>query len=88
MYGMTGFFAGAFRRFGKLGIAVGGVSVSVFFFMYDLTLPLDVTHFVSIGVATFLFFLIPTKKIAPLRRIFSRKVGIIRRSVSNGLRNG
>lgn len=70
VYGMTGFFAGALRRYGKVGIAVGGLSVSVFFLMYDLTLPLDTTHFASIGVATFIFFLIPTKKVEPLRRIF------------------
>ena len=70
VYGMTGFFAGAFRRFGKVGIAAGGVFVSVFFFMYDLTLPLDVTHFVTIATATALFLLIPSKKVEPLRHVF------------------
>ncbi|MFD1926699.1 SpoIIE family protein phosphatase [Sporosarcina siberiensis] len=70
VYGMTGFFAGAFRRFGKVGIATGALSVSVFFFMYDLTLPLDITHFVTIATATVLFLLIPTKKIEPLKDVF------------------
>jgi len=70
VYGMTGFFAGALRRFGKLGIAVGASAVSVFFLMYDLTLPLDFTHFTTIGVATLLFLVIPSKKIEPLQRIF------------------
>lgn len=70
VYGMTGFIAGALRRFGKLGIAAGGGLVSVFFLMYDLTLPLDSTHFATIGAATLLFLLIPSKKVLPLRRIF------------------
>ncbi|MBO1912616.1 hypothetical protein J4G37_48430, partial [Microvirga sp. 3-52] len=52
VYGMTGFFAGAMKRFGKLGIAVGGGVVSLFFFLYDLTLPIDSTHFYTIGLAT------------------------------------
>ena len=70
VYGMTGFFAGALRRFGKLGIAVGGGAVSVFFLMYDLSLPLDATHFATIGVATLLFLIIPSKKVEPLQRVF------------------
>lgn len=70
VYGMTGFFAGAMRRFGKLGIGVGAGAVSLFFLMYDLTLPLDTTHFATIGTATLLFFLIPKKKIEPLQRVF------------------
>lgn len=70
VYGMTGFFAGALRRFGKLGIAVGGGAVSVFFLMYDLSLPLDATHFATIGAATLLFLIIPSKKVKPLQRVF------------------
>ncbi|KXH86815.1 SpoIIE family protein phosphatase [Sporosarcina sp. HYO08] len=70
VYGMTGFFAGALRRFGKLGIAVGGISVSCFFLLYDLTLPMDLGHFVTIGTATFLFLLIPAKKMEPIRQVF------------------
>ncbi len=70
VYGMTGFFAGALRKFGKIGIATGACAVSLFFYMYDLTLPLDSTYFASIAVATILFMLIPTKKLAPLHRVF------------------
>ncbi|MBE1556157.1 SpoIIE family protein phosphatase [Sporosarcina limicola] len=73
VYGMTGFFAGSLRRFGKVGIAVGGVSVSVFFLMYDLTLPLDSSHFVTLGVATTVFLLIPQKKVEPIRLVFYPK---------------
>ena len=75
VYGMTGFFAGALRKFGKLGIAVGAGAVSLFFFMYDLTLPLDKTYFTAIGIATLLFFLIPTKKLEPLRQVFFPATG-------------
>lgn len=71
VYGMTGFFAGALRKFGKLGIALGAAAVSLFFFLYDLTLPLDITHFATIGVATLMFFLIPKKKLEPLRLVFA-----------------
>ncbi|AOV06297.1 SpoIIE family protein phosphatase [Sporosarcina ureilytica] len=76
VYGMTGFFAGAFRKFGKIGIAVGAASVSLFFFLYDLTLPLDTTHFATIGVSTLLFFLIPSKKLEPLRKVFDSKTDV------------
>ncbi|MCG7337453.1 SpoIIE family protein phosphatase [Sporosarcina sp. ACRSM] len=70
VYGMTGFFAGALSRFKKIGIALGGVSVSLFFLLYDLTLPLDNTHFITLGVATLIFFLIPSKKLEPIRQVF------------------
>ncbi|MHA6260544.1 SpoIIE family protein phosphatase [Sporosarcina sp. CAU 1771] len=73
VYGMTGFFAGVFRRFGKIGIATGGGFVSIFFFMYDLTLPLDITHFATIATATIIFFLIPSKKVEPLRQVFFKE---------------
>ena len=85
VYGMTGFFAGALKRFGKLGIAVGGVVVSLFFFMYDLTLPIDSTHFYTIGIATMFFLLIPSKKTQPLEKNFSRKLSITRRKGRSGL---
>ncbi|WJY26716.1 MULTISPECIES: SpoIIE family protein phosphatase [Sporosarcina] len=64
VYGMTGFAAGAMKGFGKLGVATGGLFASVFFLLYDLTLPLDQTHFVTIGAATLLFFCIPSKRLA------------------------
>ena len=68
VYGMTGFLAGAFQKLGRIGIAIGAGLVSLFFFMYDLTLPLDSTYFVSIGVGTLLFFLIPSKKLLSLKK--------------------
>lgn len=70
VYGMTGFVAGILSRFGKIGIAVGGVSVSLFFLLYDLTLPIDSSHFVTIGIATIIFLLIPSNKLEPIRTIF------------------
>ncbi|WP_318617506.1 SpoIIE family protein phosphatase [Sporosarcina sp. YIM B06819] len=70
VYGMTGFFAGVLSRFGKVGIVVGASSVSLFFLLYDLTLPLDSSYFVTMGVATVLFLLIPAKKLEPIRSVF------------------
>ncbi|MBD7986343.1 SpoIIE family protein phosphatase [Sporosarcina sp. Sa2YVA2] len=69
VYGMTGFFAGAMRRLGKLGIVTGAYAVSVFFLLYDLTLPLDISHFLTIGLASFIFFFIPTKKVKPISKM-------------------
>jgi stage II sporulation protein E len=74
VYGLTGFFAGALKRFGKLGIAVGGGVVSLFFFFYDLTLPIDSTHFYTIGVATMIFLLIPKNKTQPLKKMLFPEV--------------
>lgn len=71
VYGMTGFFAGALGRLGKLGIATGGFAVSVFFLLYDFTLPLDTSHFLTIGLATLLFFFVPTKKVEPLSQMIT-----------------
>lgn len=73
VYGMTGLMAGAFRNFGKLGIAIGAATVSFFFFFYDLTLPLDHTHFTAIGVSTLIFLLIPKKKMQSLSQVFIPK---------------
>ena len=67
VYGMTGFAAGAMKGFGKLGVATGGLFASVFFLLYDLTLPLDETHFATIGAATLLFLCIPMKRLASLK---------------------
>lgn len=69
VYGMTGFAAGSMKGFGKLGVATGGLFASVFFLLYDLTLPLDETHFVTIGAATLLFLLIPSKRLASVREV-------------------
>ena len=69
VYGMTGFFAGALRRLGKLGIVTGAYAVSVFFLLYDLTLPLDTSHFLTIGLASLIFFFIPSKKVKPIEKM-------------------
>lgn len=73
LYGATGLLAGALKRFGKLGIATGGLFVSVFFLLYDATLPLDTVHFATIAAATVLFFLVPSGKVKKVRQIFQPK---------------
>ena len=77
----------ASERFGKLGIAVGGCSCFCSFFMYDLTLPIDSTHFYTIGVATMIFLLIPTKKLKPLRKYFFQRMWITQRKDRSGFLN-
>lgn len=59
VYTLTGLCAGLFHRWGKPGIAVGSVLSSLFFLMYDATLPIDVTFFISIATASVIYFLFP-----------------------------
>lgn len=73
LYGMTGLLAGGLKRFGKLGIVTGSLFVSLFFLLYDATLPLDTVHFVTIGIAAAVFFLIPSKKMVRVRQAFLPK---------------
>ncbi len=62
VYGMTGFFAGALSRLGKLGIATGGFAVSVFFLLYDFTLPLRYIPFLNNWFGDTSILLRPDKK--------------------------
>ncbi|WP_153733459.1 SpoIIE family protein phosphatase [Sporosarcina obsidiansis] len=73
LYGMTGLLAGGLKRFGKLGIVTGSLFVSLFFLLYDATLPLDTVHFATIGVAAALFFVIPSRKLNGIRQVFLPK---------------
>ncbi|MBK3496904.1 SpoIIE family protein phosphatase [Viridibacillus sp. YIM B01967] len=61
VYAVTGLFAGVCKNIGRLWIAIGGIMASVFFALYDATLPLDYTFFMSIAFATLLFFIFPQK---------------------------
>lgn len=59
VYAITGATAGIFNGLGRIGVAIGSLIPSIFFFFYDATLPLDTVYFVSIMVATIVFFAIP-----------------------------
>lgn len=59
VYAMTGVVAGLFGRTGRIGIVVGSIVPSAFFFFYDATLPLDTVYFVSIAIAGIVFFALP-----------------------------
>lgn len=69
LYGMTGLMAGSLRRFGKTGIVAGSVFVSLFFFVYDATLPIDIVHFVTMAAAVVLFYLLPEDKMNRIRQV-------------------
>ncbi|ARD48468.1 SpoIIE family protein phosphatase [Sporosarcina sp. P33] len=73
LYGMTGLLAGSLKRFGKIGIVTGSLFVSLFFLLYDATLPLDTVHFSTVGAAALLFVLIPSRKLSQIRQIFLPK---------------
>ncbi|AXI00740.1 serine/threonine protein phosphatase [Sporosarcina sp. PTS2304] len=73
LYGITGLMAGGLKRFGKVGVITGSVFVSVFFLLYDATLPLDTVHFSTIGIASLLFLFIPTQKMNRIRQVLLPK---------------
>ncbi|WP_040224523.1 SpoIIE family protein phosphatase [Bhargavaea cecembensis] len=76
LYALTGFCAGAASRLGKIGIAAAGPLASVFFYMYDATLPLDAVHFMSVALATLLFLFIPQRWIDGCRnRVYPDRTG-------------
>lgn len=59
VYALTGVVAGLFNGLGRLGVAIGSLIPSVFFFFYDATLPLDTVYFVSIAVSGIVFLALP-----------------------------
>ncbi|PIC63686.1 serine/threonine protein phosphatase [Sporosarcina sp. P13] len=73
LYGITGLMAGGLKRFGKVGVITGSLFVSVFFLLYDATLPIDTVHFSTIGVAALLFFFIPSQKMNRIRQVLLPK---------------
>lgn len=73
LYGITGLVAGGLKRFGKLGVVTGSLFVSIFFLLYDATLPIDAVHFSTLGVASLLFLFVPSKKMNRLRQVMLPK---------------
>lgn len=59
VYAMTGVVAGLFSGLGRIGVVIGSLMPSIFFFFYDATLPLDTVYFVSIAVVGIVFFALP-----------------------------
>lgn len=55
VYGMTGLIAGICAKYGRTATVLGGLGPSVFYFFYDITLPLDKVYFVSVGCASIIF---------------------------------
>ena len=82
VYGMTGFVAGALQPISERSVLQSVVlSVSVFFLLYDLTLPLDSSHFVTIGVATLIIFFDSIETTRPIRHVLlSGNTGSIRKT--------
>ena len=76
LYALTGFCAGAASRLGKVGIALAAPLASLFFYMYDATLPLDAVHFMSLALSTLMFLVIPQRWIDECRnRIYPDRTG-------------
>jgi len=73
LYSVTGFVAGMFKGLGRLGIAIGTIGITCFFFLYDATLPLDHIYFISIAVAISCFLLLPRHRLEKIQRILKRE---------------
>ena len=70
VYTLTGIFVGASRQLPRIAIAFISVVPSLFFFLYDATLPLDSVYFVSIAMALVVFLLLPKQQLQQLRHYF------------------
>lgn len=73
LYALIGVFAGSCMRLGRLGIVMGSILPSIFFFFYDATLPLDIVYFSSISIAAILFLLIKHSSLDKMRALFYPK---------------
>lgn len=56
---LTVLIAALCRTFGKLGIAVVSILPTIFYYIYDVTLPIDTVYFVSIFLGVGLFLALP-----------------------------
>lgn len=59
VYALTGVVAGIFNGMKKVGVAIGSLLPSLFFFFYDTTLPLDIVYFISVFIACIVFLILP-----------------------------
>lgn len=59
VYALTGVAAGIFNGTSRIGVAIGSLLPSIFFFFYDTTLPLDIVYFISIVISCSVFLLLP-----------------------------
>lgn len=73
VYALTGVASGLFSGAGRVGVIVGSLIPSLFFFFYDATLPLDSVYFVSVLIAGIVFLLIPQKMIRFLENVIHPK---------------
>lgn len=71
---LTGIVIGLSRPLGKVGIAFISVLPSVFFFLYDATLPLDSVYFVSIAIAMGAFLMIPVQAYQKVEHYFQPSI--------------
>lgn len=73
VYALTGVAAGLLYGLGRIGVVVGSLIPSIFFFFYDATLPLDPVYFVSIMIAGIAFFLVPQRMFTFLNNVIHPK---------------
>lgn len=69
LYALTGLVAGNFKKVGKVAIAFFSLIPSVVFYFYDATLPLEIVHFTSIVIGSFLFIFVPEELLDKMQAI-------------------
>lgn len=68
LYAVTGVTVGLMQPAGRLAVVVSSIVPSVFFFLYDATLPLDAVYFVSVISAGLLVLLLPKNFIGQMKQ--------------------
>jgi len=73
VYALTGVASGLFKRIGRTAVVLGSFIPSIFFFFYDVTLPLDSVYFVSMLTSGVVFLLLPQKMLDFLENLIHPK---------------
>lgn len=71
LYAATGVAVGLTQQAGRLMIVIGSFIPSIFFLLYDATLPLDSVYFVSILTAGIFVMLIPERLLLRVKSFYS-----------------
>lgn len=70
LYALTGVTVGLMQRAGQLAVVISSIAPSVFFFLYDATLPLDSVYFVSIISAGVVMLCLPKDIVQQMQGLY------------------
>lgn len=78
VYALTGLVVGMTHKLGRAVMAISSCLPSVFFLLYDATLPLDSVYFISIIMATVLFMFLPKRLVERVSIFYSSSLYVER----------